>query len=67
VTGLADSNPRKRRFTDLLSEIEASARKILDGRERDIPYALTSMVLAVQEARDIAYGVSREALDKVVK
>jgi hypothetical protein len=64
---LPESNPVKRRFTDLLSEIEVGARKILDGRERDIPYAITSMVLAVQEARDIAYGVSREALDRIVK
>lgn len=59
------TDERAMRFGYLLSEIEVQARQILDGAIDDIPTKLLSMMLKLDEAQQIAFAASREALDKV--
>jgi len=55
------------RFGYLLSEIEMHAKALLAGEAVDIVLSLMQMQDYLAEAREIAYEVSREALDKVVE
>ena len=60
------ADERAQRFGFLLSEIEQLACALLDGRADDIVGVVTLMSMHIEEAKSIAYEVSREALDKVV-
>jgi hypothetical protein len=64
VTTFGDA--RATRFGDLLAAIELEALALNVGDEPDLLVGLTRIRMALDEAVDIAFEVSREALDRVV-
>jgi hypothetical protein len=61
------ANERAMRFGYLLSEIEMHVRMLLRGEATDTVAFLALISLKLDEAREIAAEVSREALDKVTR